>query len=85
MTPIDAPAGDDQSAVIARIEVDAARADINAAIAEIAKLPANARAAAAPWIEKAEARNAAVAAGRRVASDALAALAKPAPTQPGAQ
>jgi hypothetical protein len=85
VTPIDAPAGDDQSAVIARTEVDAARADISAAIAEIAKLPANARAAAAPWIEKAEARNAAIAAGRRVASDALAALAKPAPTQSGAQ
>lgn len=90
VTPIDAPAGDDPGAVIARIEVDASRADIDAAITEIAKLPANPRGAAAPWVEKAQARDAAIAAGRRIASDALAALAKPSatqpvPTQPGAQ
>jgi hypothetical protein len=77
VTPIDAPVGDDPSAVIARIETDAARADINAALAEIVKLPDPARAQVAPWVEKADARNAAIAAGRRIASDALAALGKP--------
>jgi hypothetical protein len=83
--PVDAPAGDDAGAVIPRIEVDAARADINGTLAEIAKLPDDLRASTAPWVEKAEARNAAIAAGRRIASDSLAALAKPVLTQPGTQ
>jgi hypothetical protein len=85
VTPIDAPSGDDSSAVIARIEAVAARADINGALAELAKLPENARATAAPWVERAQGRNAALAASRRVAGDALAALTKPASTAPAAQ
>jgi hypothetical protein len=77
ITPIDAPAGDEPSAVIARINADAARADIAAALADIARLPEAAKTLAKPWVEKVDARNAAVAASRRIAADALAALGKP--------
>jgi hypothetical protein len=78
VSPVDAPPGDDPGAIIARIDVDARRSDIAAALAEIARLPEAARALAAPWVKKAEAREAAIAASRRIAADALAALGKPA-------
>ena len=42
--PVEAPAGDDASAVLARVEIDAAKADIAAALADIGKLPEAARA-----------------------------------------
>ena len=79
ITPIEAPAGDDPSSVIARINIDAARGDIAAALAGIARLPESARALAASWVKKAEAREAAIAASRRIAADALAAIGRPAP------
>jgi hypothetical protein len=78
VSPVDAPPGDDVGAIIARIDVDARRSDIAAALAEIARLPEAARSLAAPWVKKAEAREAAIAASRRIAADALAALGKPA-------
>ena len=78
VSPVDAPPGDDAGAIIARIDVDARRSDIAAALAEIARLPDPARTLAAPWVKKAEAREAAIAASRRIAADALAALGKPA-------
>jgi hypothetical protein len=78
VSPVDAPPGDDAGAIIARIDVDARRNDIAAALAEIARLPDAARALAAPWVKKAETREAAIAASRRLAADALAALSKPA-------
>jgi hypothetical protein len=78
VSPVDAPPGDDPGAIIARIDVDARRSDIAAALAEIARLPEAARSLAAPWVKKAEAREAAIAASRRIAADALAALGKPA-------
>ena len=46
VTPVDAPQGDDPSAVLARIEVEAARGDISAAMSDIGKLPQAARAPA---------------------------------------
>jgi hypothetical protein len=79
ITPIDAPTGDDPSSVIARINIDAARGDIAAALAGIARLPESARALAASWVKKAEAREAAIAASRRIAAEALAAIGRPAP------
>lgn len=79
ITPIEAPAGDDPASVIARINIDAARGDIAAALAGIARLPESARALAASWVKKAEAREAASAASRRIAADALAAIGRPAP------
>ena len=77
ITPVDAPPGDDPASVVTRIGVDAAHADIAAALADIAKLPDAAKPLAAAWVEKAQARNAAIAASRKLAADALAALSKP--------
>ena len=72
-----APVGDDPAALIARLNVDAARGEIDAALAEIAKLPDEARALTDTWAKKAGARRAALAESRHVAAEALAALAKP--------
>jgi hypothetical protein len=74
VTPIDAPPSNEPTAVIARLNADAERADIGDAIAEIARLPQPAQTLAEPWVQKVNARNAAIAAGRRIAADALAAL-----------
>jgi hypothetical protein len=76
--PVDAPPGDDAAAVLARANAAAARADLDAALADIARLPEAARSLAEPWTKKAQARDSAIAAGRRIAADALAALGKPA-------
>ncbi len=72
--PVDAPAGDDASAVLARVEVDAANADIAAALADLGKLADAARAPAQAWIAKAQARQGALAAARQFAADAARAL-----------
>lgn len=77
ITPVDARAGDDPPSVIARINADAARTDIAAALSDIAKLPDPIKSRAADWIQKAQARDAAIAASRHIAADTLAALAKP--------
>jgi hypothetical protein len=74
--PLDEPPGDDPAAVLTRIEQRAAQADIPGALAELAKLPAPARATVQAWITKAQARLAALAASRRFATDAYAALGK---------
>jgi len=77
VTPINAPSSDDPPALAARSNADAARGDLAAARAEIARLPEPARALAEPWVEKVQAREAAIAAGRGIAAAALAALGKP--------
>jgi hypothetical protein len=74
-----APVGDDPAALIARLNADAARGDIDAALADIAKLPDPARALAQAWSNKAAARQAALADSRHIAAAALASLAKPEP------
>jgi len=74
--PIDEAPGDEPSAVISRAQAKAARSDLSGAIAELKALPANARAPAEDWIKKAEAREAALNASRRLVADALAALGK---------
>jgi hypothetical protein len=79
ITPVDAPPGDDPASVVTRISVDAEHGDIAAALTDIAKLPDAAKPLAAAWVEKAQARNAAIAASRKLAADALAALSKPSP------
>ena len=76
VTPIDAPVGNDAAAVIARLNLDAAHADLTAALADIARLPQAAQTLAAPWAQKVNARNAAIAAARRIAADAVAGLGK---------
>ena len=78
ITPVDAPPGDDVPTVLAHGNAAAARGDLEAALADIARLPEAARSLAEPWTKKAQAREGAIAAGRRIAADALAALGKPA-------
>jgi len=74
--PLDEPPGDDPAAVLTRIEQRAAQADLPGVLAELAKLPAPARTSAQAWTAKAQARLAALAASRRFATDAYAALGK---------
>jgi len=74
VTPVDAPPGDDPSAVLARIEIASARADIPAALADLGKLPEAARAPAQAWIAKAKARQAALDAANTLAADTARAL-----------
>jgi hypothetical protein len=74
VTPVDAPPGDDPSAVLARIEIAGARADIPAALADLGKLPEAARAPAQAWIAKAKARQAALDAANTLAADTARAL-----------
>ena len=78
ITPAGAPAGNDPAAVVARIRFDAAHGDIAAALATIDTLPDSAKSLAAALSKKAAAREAALAASRQIAADALAALATPA-------
>jgi hypothetical protein len=66
--------GDDRTAILARIEQRAAQGNISGALTELAKLPPDALAPMQGWIAKAEARNRALDASRRLAADAVAAL-----------
>lgn len=75
--PIEETPGDDPAAIISRVEFKAVRGDLAGALAEFSSLPANVRAPAQGWIDKAQARIAALAASRAFAADALAALGKP--------
>ena len=83
--PVDAPPGDDASALLARIEVDAARADIAAALADLGKLPDATRAPASGWIKKAEARQTALAAANAFAAETARALGPPLGPRAGAR
>jgi hypothetical protein len=70
--------GTDRGAVVARVTAAAQRNDLNEARRELKTLAPADRAAAQSWIDKADARDAALAASRQFAADAMAALAKPA-------
>jgi len=73
--PVDEePRGDDRTAILSRVEQRALQGQIAAAMTELNKLPADARAPMQTWIAKAEARNKAIDASRRLAGDAVAAL-----------
>jgi hypothetical protein len=69
--------GTDRGAVAARVAAAAQRNDFNEARRELKTLAPADRAAAQSWIDKADARDAALAASRQFATDAMAALAKP--------
>ena len=71
-------AGNDRGAVVARITAAALRNDFNEARRELKTLEPADRAAAQSWLERADARDAALAASRQFAADAMAALGKPA-------
>jgi len=79
--PLNAPTGDEPSAVLARLEIDSAKADIAAALGDLGKLDSATRAPAQAWIAKAEARAATLAAARQYAADTARALAPKAAAQ----
>lgn len=72
--PLEDPGGDEPAALLIRIETKAMKADPDGALADLAKLPEPARAMAKPWIEKVQARNAALHSSRQLAADAIRAL-----------
>ena len=79
VSPVNAPAGDRPADVLARIEVEAAHNNIDAAAADIGKLPQAAQAPAKDWLARAKARQAALAAANDLAASSARTLA------PGAQ
>ena len=70
--------GSDRGAVVARATAAALRNDFNEARRELKTLAPADRAAAQAWLDKADARDAALAASRQFAADAMNVLAKPA-------
>jgi hypothetical protein len=70
--------GSDRGAVVARATAAALRNDANEARRELKTLAPADRAAAQAWLDKADARDAALAASRQFAADAMNVLAKPA-------
>jgi hypothetical protein len=69
-------AGNDRGAVVARVTAAALRNDLAEARRELKSLAPADRAAAQAWLDKADARDAALAASRQFATEAMAALAK---------
>jgi hypothetical protein len=69
--------GNDRGAIVARVTAAALRNDFVEARRELLTLSPADRAAAQGWLDKAAAREAALAASRQFAADSLAALAKP--------
>jgi hypothetical protein len=69
--------GSDRGAVVARVTTAALRNDFAEARRELKTLAPADRAAAQAWLDKADARDAALAASRQFAADAMATLAKP--------
>ena len=74
--PISETPGDDPATVISRAEAKATNGNVSGAVAEIMSLPPVVRTPAEPWIRKAEAQQAALAAARNLSDSAVAALAK---------
>ena len=70
--------GNDRGAIVARVTAAALRNDFVEARRELKTLPEADRAPAQAWLDKADARDAALAASRKFADDAMADLAKPA-------
>jgi len=73
---LDAPAGSDVGAIVARAQAKAALGDIGGAASELDQLPPDTRARAQAWIARAQTRQAAIDASRRLAADALAGVGK---------
>ena len=69
--------GNDRGAIVARITQAALRNDLAGARRELSTLSAADRAPAQAWLDKADARDAALAASRQFATEAMMALAKP--------
>ncbi len=71
-------AGNDRGAIVSRVTAAALRNDFAEARRDLNSLAPADRAAAQGWLDKADARDAALAASRHFADEAMAALAKPA-------
>jgi len=69
--------GNDRGAIVSRVTAAALRNDMVEARRELKTLSPADRTAAQAWLDKSEARDAALAASRQFAADAMAALAKP--------
>jgi hypothetical protein len=69
--------GNDRGAIVARVTAAALRNDFVEARRELKTLPEADRAPAQAWLDKADARDAALGASRKFADDAMADLAKP--------
>jgi hypothetical protein len=74
--------GNDRGAIVARVTSAALRNDFVEARRELRTLPEADRAPAQAWLDKADARDAALAASRTFADDAMAGLAKPGLAKP---
>lgn len=75
--PANEKSGNDAPGIVARIEQLAAKGEAAPARAELAKLPASARAPAEQWMKKFDARNSAMAVASAIATGAIRALAQP--------
>ncbi len=73
--------GNDRGAIVARVTAAALRNDFAEARRELKTLPEADRAPAQAWLDKADARDAALAASRKFADDAMADLAKSDPVK----
>jgi len=71
--------GNDRGAVVARVTAAALRNDYADARRELNTLAPGDRTAAQAWLDRANERDAALAVSRQFATEAMAALAKPAP------
>jgi hypothetical protein len=69
--------GSDRGAIVSRVTAAALRNDFVEARREVKTLPEADRAPAQAWLDKADARDAALAASRKFADDAMAELVKP--------
>jgi hypothetical protein len=69
--------GDDPAAVLSRVQAKTAHGDVAGAVAEAAKLPAPVRAPLEPWIKRAQAREAALAAAAALAAQSLDVIRRP--------
>ena len=75
----DAVAGDSASAVASRAAAAARQNDVATAARELKTLAPQDRAPVQPWLDKVDARNAALAAAQQFSAGAMTALSKPAP------
>lgn len=76
--PVKDEPGDDPPAILSRIEFRMAQQDIDAVLAELDKLPSQAKELARPWRTRALARRDAIEAARLMATASLAKLGEPA-------
>jgi hypothetical protein len=83
LRPVGNVPGVGADAVIARLELKAGQNDIDGVVAEAGNLPAAARGAIEPWIKRAQARGAALAAADRLATGTLTRLGRDTTQNPG--